>query len=545
MLTPTKQQEKIIQEAGNLVVIAKPGSGKTYVISQKVRQILSDHVPFKGVIAISYTNKASNELKNRVLQKNTDPKGSFFGTIDRFSLSEIVIPFSKHIFGLPSNELRVIKLRDADDDSQIFYDYYYDGTKVGIVDDKLIAQLKNDYVSGVIYLEFVGVLSNHIIDHSIACKRYLRVRYTHVFIDEYQDSGEDQHNIFLKLIKLGIIGIAVGDVDQSIYAFSGKNSKYLLALAKDPTFKFLPLTLNHRSHPSIVNYSSFFISTAADLLDANEIRVFEKVAAGDERAIATWIDSIVDEVMATFKSDNYKNVGILVRSDRTGQLIHSSLTSPHRYFTSTEIDSDVSRWSEFLARILHFMFDPNVTRNEVIEDVYDPTKNKTEFKALCHKLTLLRNLSHDVSTNVLQILEIAEICTRIVLPKSVSSKSLKLFRDVISSSELIRNYVPAGKDEIQVMTLHKSKGLEFDIVFHLDLYEWIMPAKIIEDNKAVHTNIEQDANLHYVGITRARKACFLCRSTQRHNFQNQIKAGNTSEFMALSRVKSLREKSPW
>ena len=545
MIRPTKQQDKIITALGNLVVIAKPGSGKTFVISEKIRAILRESSQFKGVIAISFTNKASNELKKRCLQKGSDPKGSFFGTIDKFILSEIAIPFSKHIFGMPNCELKIIKLSEADESRQFFYDDYYDGKRVVNTSIDLIKQIGADFIAGTVCLEFASTLACHILENSQASRRYLKARYTHVFIDEYQDSGEDQHEIFLKLQSLSITAIAVGDVDQSIYAFSGKDSRYLLALAKDKNFKFLPLTTNHRSHASIVNYASAFISSDAELIDTNEVRVFEKIVGGDEASIAVWISSKVKEIMVAFGVENKKDIGVLVRSDRTGQYVDASLTAPHRYFTTTKLDSDVSRWSELFRKILYFMYDPKITRVEVVADIYDVTRNRTELKDLYQKLYQLRDLGRDVSLNIAEIIALFEQCARIIYSKSESLRSIDLLRDVLLSSSLIKNYVPAGNDELQIMTLHKSKGLEFDIVFHLDLYEWIMPKKKIENNEQVFSDIVQDSNLHYVGITRAKKACFLCRSTRRHNFENVIKTGNVSEFLCLPELKGLRENSPW
>ena len=54
---------------------------------------------YKGVIAISFTNKASDELKRRCKQRCADTKQSFFGTIDKFYISQIIIPFSSHVTG--------------------------------------------------------------------------------------------------------------------------------------------------------------------------------------------------------------------------------------------------------------------------------------------------------------------------------------------------------------------------------------------------------------------------------------------------------------
>ena len=104
------EQNKIVQCGGNIVVIADPGSGKTTTMGYKIKKILSEN-KFKGVIAISYTNKASEELKSKVKMLVDDIKLSYFGTIDKFYISEIIIPFAKDITG-ESNKYEVIKIED-------------------------------------------------------------------------------------------------------------------------------------------------------------------------------------------------------------------------------------------------------------------------------------------------------------------------------------------------------------------------------------------------------------------------------------------------
>lgn len=98
------------------------------------------------------------------------------------------------------------------------------------------------------------------------------------------------------------------------------------------------------------------------------------------------------------------------------------------------------------------------------------------------------------------------------------------------------------------MTIHKSKGLEFDLVFHLDLHEWVLPSKQPGENNdfdhPIYKDIAQDRNLHYVGITRARKLCVLCTSTRRTNPKNQDKVGKPSEFFAENHLEQLRIVSP-
>lgn len=60
------------------------------------------------------------------------------------------------------------------------------------------------------------------------------------------------------------------------------------------------------------------------------------------------------------------------------------------------------------------------------------------------------------------------------------------------------------------MTLHKSKGLEFNIVFHMDMYKWIIPNEYGDES-----SVQQDLNLHYVGLTRAKDACYIMNGTAR------------------------------
>lgn len=99
-------------------------------------------------------------------------------------------------------------------------------------------------------------------------------------------------------------------------------------------------------------------------------------------------------------------------------------------------------------------------------------------------------------------------------------------------------------NEVQLMTLHKSKGLEFDIVFHLNVCEWELPSKRIVNNdfhQQEYINMEQDLDLHYVGITRAKKACFLIRSLQRRNAKGELKLAEDSEFLTLNDFDHLRQ----
>jgi superfamily I DNA/RNA helicase len=96
----TPEQLEAIAHPTSMVVTACPGSGKTAVISKKIRSITKALPQYKGVIAISFTNKASDELRKRCAAENQNVKASFFGTIDAFCITKIVAPFAKHIFDI-------------------------------------------------------------------------------------------------------------------------------------------------------------------------------------------------------------------------------------------------------------------------------------------------------------------------------------------------------------------------------------------------------------------------------------------------------------
>ncbi len=130
-----------------------------------------------------------------------------------------------------------------------------------------------------------------------------------------------------------------------------------------------------------------------------------------------------------------------------------------------------------------------------------------------------------------------------MLPKATSEEAVRLLTES-DPATLPEFFKAAEEDEIQIMSLHKAKGLEFDIVFHLDLHEWVLPAKRPgpgnDWDNLEYPTWEQDVNLHYVGITRARKACYLCTGDQRVNSYGVVKQAHPSEFFMINNIGKLR-----
>lgn len=547
-MKPTKQQQLILDYDDNSVVIAAPGSGKTFVLAHKIKHNLSDMLNHNGLIAISYTNKASNELKARSLSNGENPRSSFFGTIDKFNLSEIVIPFGKHLFGIPNKDIEIVKIESLSEEKQTLLSWFNRNTTLEQLDEEKVNVIKSFFLNGIIPIETIGVLANYVLTNSIACQNYLKARYKFIYIDEYQDSGNEQHEIFIKLMELGVKAIAVGDLNQSIYAFSGKDAKYLKGLTQNPKFKPFKLDKNHRCHPSIINYSNYLLNPNIQLIPAEQSMVFFCRTEGDEKSIANWIDVNLKKIKTLLKIQNNNQIAILTRGNRTAEIIDNSLQTQHRYFINNELDTNLNIWSAIFSNLLHFVFNPSYKFIDVVEvfTTYDKFKSVELKKLQAHK-EKLENIKKQQPVPLTELRTECISIAGIIAPKLRNTESIELFDTVLASSQELDAYKPACEEEVNIMTLHKSKGLEFDVVIHLDLYEWVLPYKMVENDdfeNAFHPNWEQDINLHYVGLTRARKGCFLLSSTKRTNYQSQTKNAKDSEFIWKDGIEDLRYKSP-
>ena len=131
----------------------------------------------------------------------------------------------------------------------------------------------------------------------------------------------------------------------------------------------------------------------------------------------------------------------------------------------------------------------------------------------------------------------------IVLPRYDEGSSISRLEQVLCNRQLLETYKPLSGEEVVIMTLHKAKGLEFELVYHLNMNEWELPVKLPINgdwNNLCYKDEIQDLDLHYVGVTRAKKACVLITSTSRHSNGN-VRKGSPSEFLTRNGVENLRK----
>ena len=295
------QQRAVEHVDGPLLVIAGPGSGKTRVVTRRVAHLVERGVPPWQILAITFTNKASQEMAERV-QLLLPGSRVRVSTFHRFCASLLrqyseIVGLQPNYSILDTGDQRVL-LREAMHDADI------DTSHFG--PDKIawrISQLKNDLITHEVYseqmqnspgdlwesmtaklypayqkklLEANSVDFDDLLMHTAKMltenaelRQSLDQRFRYIMVDEYQDTNAAQYQIVLALSQRYPNLCVTGDPDQSIYGWRGARIANILRFEKDfPSAKLIRLEENFRSSPEIL--------AAADSLIANNSQRKEK-----------------------------------------------------------------------------------------------------------------------------------------------------------------------------------------------------------------------------------------------------------------------------
>lgn len=325
------QKEAVDYFEGNSLIVAGAGSGKTRVLVEKIKKVINILKPGEKVLAITFSNKAADELKER-LEKTIDredlEKRIFVGTIHNFC-SEIIntrgnligIPNNLHIFESYDDRLKIFN--EAVDNVPEFKNKYI-SEKFSIRENfdllskakrnlKFYTDYEKDSPASLVFKEYDELLiSQGAIDfddilrytyklfnemESIT-KFYQRI-YKYIFVDEAQDLNKAQYEIIRLLSGDNNITTMVGDPNQSIYGFNGSSSEFFLNNYKnDLKPKLFKLKENFRSSKEIVKAakkleSSFTVDGVCHYKGEFDIKEFN-----DENLEANWIFSKLMELLA-------------------------------------------------------------------------------------------------------------------------------------------------------------------------------------------------------------------------------------------------------
>lgn len=369
LLADLNDSQRVAVESidGPSLIIAGAGSGKTRVLTYRIAYLLSKGVPSWNILALTFTNKAAAEMKERIarLVGEENARGLYMGTFHSI-FAKILRVEAMSLNGYNSN----FTIYDADDAkkqvAKIIAEMNldkerYKASKVAA----LISKAKNDLIPAELYKESnmwmvdkinhtekipeiyerytlacresnsmdfddLLLLTNILFrNHPEILKKYQQL-FKYILVDEYQDTNSCQYQIIKKLALPENNLCVVGDDAQSIYSFRGAKIENILSFSQDyPNYKLYKLEQNYRSTQMIVNAANSVIqknqkqikkTTFSKNEEGEKIELMQCSSDADEGLrVATKIAKMVDN------GANYSDFAILYRANSQSRIIEESL----------------------------------------------------------------------------------------------------------------------------------------------------------------------------------------------------------------------------
>lgn len=283
------QKKAVLHIEGPLLVFAGAGSGKTKTLTYRVAYLIEElKVKPDNVLAVTFTNKASEEMKERI--KNLLNKdinlfwiGTFHSMCSRILRKEIVyLGYNKNFTILDEDDS--LKIIDEAIKNLDFQKNYFQSREIynkisyiksrGLFVEDYIPKDGYDEALKKIFLKYEEIKKNgnlvdfddlinfvtKILNQNDIISRFYSEKFKFILVDEYQDINPAQHKLLKALTKYNKNIFVVGDDDQSIYKFRGSSSELMLSFKDDfEKVEVVYLSENYRSTETIVNASKFLI----------------------------------------------------------------------------------------------------------------------------------------------------------------------------------------------------------------------------------------------------------------------------------------------
>ena len=351
-----QQKEAVTHIDGPMLVLAGAGSGKTKVLTSRIAYLIENGVNPRNILAITFTNKAAKEMKDRVV--NLIGSSANYIQISTFhSLGLKMIKENYNILGYDKN----FTILDSDDTLTVvkkiikemnlnpqFYNAKAIRNKISSAKNELMSVSEFSHVefdkdivrifekynsilktNNSVDFDDLLVLPIQLLNNSEILDRYQEL-YKYILIDEYQDTNEAQYKFTKKLASKYKNIFVVGDNDQAIYAFRGANFKNILNFEKDyPNCKTILLEENYRSTKMILNAANSVIKNNKERKDKNlwsnnpEGNKIKYIQADSDKEEGSYISSKIKELNNS--SVNYEDIAILYRTNAQSRLIEEEM----------------------------------------------------------------------------------------------------------------------------------------------------------------------------------------------------------------------------
>lgn len=395
------------------------------------------------------------------------------------------------------------------------------------------------------------IVADKLLKEDVEIRNYYKNKFKYISLDEAQDTSIIQWSIIKSLLTAKENLFAVADDDQSIYRFRGANPEMLMRFGEEfKNAKIIYLETNYRSRFEIVN-------SASKLIKNNNIRYKKNICADKDKSSTVKVrimksrKSQYSNIIKTIKDTNgevaliYRNnlsaVALMDALDRElisfelkdhnidffNQVVYKDITDILKFFNNP---SDIESYSN-----VYFKLKGYISRKEInsikhslgetyFEKIYNNFDVPSYKKELIEELeysrrALIKNFSKnglDILLNHCGYLDYLNHFKRLnnrglegymrhFRTLRIISNGCNDIEEFLNRLEDIKNMaLRESRSEIKLMSMHASKGLEFDTVILLDLLNSEIPGEHITKNE-----LEEERRLLYVGMTRAKENLFM------------------------------------
>ena len=619
-----QQQQAVEYVSGPCLVLAGAGSGKTRVIINKIAHLIGKcgYLP-KQIAAVTFTNKAAREMKERVAQSigKESSKGLIVSTFHTLGF-DIIKREYKHL-GFKAN----MTLFDEHDQMALLKELTADLLQ----EDKdllrtlinRISNWKNDLCSPQQALTLARDKQEQTFAHcydrynkqlraynaldfddlimlptllfkqneEVRSKWQEKIRY--LLVDEYQDTNTSQYELIKLLVGDRARFTVVGDDDQSIYSWRGARPQNMVRLRDDfPALRVIKLEQNYRSSQRILHCANILIDNNDHVFDK---KLFSNLGEGEKLQIIEAkneeheAERVVGELIAHrfIAKTHYRDYAILYRGNHQSRLLEKILMQnriPYKISGGTSFFSraEIKDMMAYLRLVVNqdddaaFLRIVNTPKREIgtatleklgslaqekhvslFEAIFDfeliQRVTPKAYDALQKFARWIVELNDEIQRSeperavrsMLASLHYEEYLYEYATsPKAAEMQSKNVatlfdwvadmlkgdeFNEPMNLNQIVtrltlRDMLERGEeeddsDQVQLMTLHASKGLEFPHVFLIGMEEGILPHQTSIDED----NVEEERRLAYVGITRAQQNLWFSLCKERRQFGELIR----------------------
>lgn len=566
-----KQREAVTSNKKRILVMAGAGSGKTKVLTTRIKYLLDKGVIPGDINAFTFTNKAAREMKWRLdSMLDDDLQSPSITTFHSYCYSFLREPFFYERLGFNRPPEVISDIDKSNIINEILKSYKENYSNIPFV--KGISQIKNKtkitdinssdlIIINTVYHEYQKrLLESSSIDFDDMIPLFIKLcdnpeikelaQVKYVLVDECQDTNQIQYDL-IKIISEKYQNVFfVGDEDQLIYSFRSSD----ISILKDfesRADEVIILNQNYRCNQDILNHANQLIDYNPDRLKKalySNIKALNKVEfkefntqADEARMVAVKIKEFLDNGI------NPKAIAVLYRNNNQSFQIERELKALNinytlfggkPFFEYKEIKSIIYTYRLLFNPKNEIAFSLMYHQNTKIEayeykafidDYHNQNKDIITFASSYAIDSKIQNLGYnllileDLMTKIAPNDFFMELLKYLGYNKYIkeSSKQKPEYQRIMALHEMISDLTLSDLKEsfnqmildnvaqnvnntVSLLTIHKAKGLEFEIVFVVGLNEGILPGY-----KSKGKDLEEERRLAYVAMTRAKSHLYL------------------------------------